>query len=293
MKPVVRLIQLALIAQVVLFLFFGQILKAWEASEAFLREKFGGNQVAGAGARGTSISALQAGALLSLASGVKPAIVDFYQANGRLPRPDDGKAMGLPPGSHLLQNGSLEVLADGTPEAAVYWRFAPGINGEARWECITPNIRNLAELVPDCRYDPSFRMNDPIVQQYVLTDHQYFESGRSDEDGLMPGESDRFGRILQAAAPRPNNRVMDVQVSGYADPMGTTEDNDRLAEARAIYVRESIVAVGIERSLIGMRVVGVDPGASTDCTAFGKKEQVVCLAKSRRVDFVIKAERTL
>jgi outer membrane protein OmpA-like peptidoglycan-associated protein len=293
MNRIVRLVQLAVLAQILLFLFFGQILRVWEASEAFLREKFGGNPSAEAGGRGSSVSAMEAGALLSLASGVKPAIVDFYQANNRLPRPGNSRDIGLPPGSRLLENGSLEVRADGVPEARVYWRFSPTASGEARWECVTPDIRNLAEHMPDCRYDPSFRKDDPIVQEYALTDHLYFESGKSDEDGLMGGEQDRFERILQAAAPHPNNQVTDVQVSGYADPMGSSEDNDRLAESRAVYVRKSLVAIGIERSLIGLRVVGVDPGAPPDCSGYRRKERVQCLARSRRVDFVIKARRTL
>ncbi|HEX8987009.1 MAG TPA: OmpA family protein [Rhodocyclaceae bacterium] len=239
-------------------------------------------------ASGTSISLTQGAALASLASQTKPAIEDFFQREDRLPR--GSEAGSLPPGARLLDNGALELSVDGQSGTAVHWRLSPNA-GNIGWTCVTRTVSNIADYLSGCRYDPSFKEDQPIVTEYVVEDRLHFRLGMSDRNGLQHGDGAKFAAMVAALAGR---RVQDIQISGFADPSGPTEGNGHLAEARAQTVRELFVAAGVDRSLIGMRVVGVDPAAPPHCLALkSRQERSDCLSPSRRVDFRIKARRTL
>ena len=290
-----RLLLLILIAVILHFLFLWEIVKAWESARDFLEARFrtSGAPEQAVVREGSSVSAKQAASLLSVASSLKPAIQDFYQASHRLPRSSDIDS--LPPGARLLENGILEVTAEGDPSATAYWRPLPAETGtRLAWECFTPGIGNLSSHLSECRHDPAFDRQAPIFKDFTANAQVYFQSGRSDADGMTPVGQARLQQLLSDIAPTARNQVMDIQVTGYADPTGKRRGNDQIAEARARFVRESLVRAGIERPLIAVRAVGADPAARSRCLPPDQRsKRESCLAESRRVDIVVRMRRTL
>ena len=111
---------------------------------------------------------------------------------------------------------------------------------------------------------------------------------------MTPVGQARLQQLLSDIAPTARNQVMDIQVTGYADPTGKRRGNDQIAEARARFVRESLVRAGIERPLIAVRAVGADPAARSRCLPPDQRsKRESCLAESRRVDIVVRMRRTL
>jgi outer membrane protein OmpA-like peptidoglycan-associated protein len=237
-----------------------------------------------------TISRSQAMSLVSDLSIVKVAFVEYLRTNGTLPRKvaDIGVGESLPKNFHLLANGSLEVLIDGKPNARVYWRLVPKSSGPEAWECISPDIANLPERLEDCRYNPSFKKDEPIRIDYKVEHWLLFEFDHSDEKGLTQGAREGFQRFLGQVTPLPTQQVLNVQLTGYADPMGDAKRNVRLAEARAAYAREAFVALGIDRSQINIRVIGADPKPARACPDnIPREERIHCFAPSRRVDVAV------
>lgn len=238
---------------------------------------------------GYGISATQAAAVASAASQAKPAIADFYQSQNRLPR--GSELGGLPPGARLLPNGALEVTANGDPSTAVHWRLSVNEGGSVGWNCVTRRVVNVSDYLHDCRYDQSFNENQPIIAEYVQEDQVRFALGEAGRKGLRRSDAARLQDLFARIA---GSQVVAVEVSGFADPTGSAEMTVGLAESRARFVRESLVAAGVERALIETRVVGADPAAPRHCLDLkSRQERIDCLSQSRRVDFKIKARRTL
>ena len=243
-----------------------------------------------------TISRSQAMSMVRDLSMVKVAVAEYLQTNDALPRKvaDLGVGEQFPKNFRLLGNGSLEVRVDGNPNARVYWRLMPSATSFARWECVSPDIANLSERLEDCRYDPSFRKDEPIRMDYNTEHRLLFEFDRTDEKGLTQGIRGGFQRFLSDVAPLPTRQVLSVQLTGYADPMGDAKRNVRLAEARAAYVREAFAGIGINRSQISIRVIGADPNPVRACPAsMPREERIYCFGMSRRVDVVVTVRKDM
>lgn len=243
-----------------------------------------------------TISRSQAVAMVQNLSMVKVAVAEYLQTNGELPRKtaDLGVGEQFPKNFRLLGNGALEVLVDGNPNARVYWRLMPSATSFARWECVSPDIANLSERLEDCRYDPSHKRDEPIRMDYKTEHRLLFEFDRSDAKGLTQGVRDGFQRFLNDVTPLPTRQVLSVQLTGYADPMGDAKRNVHLAEARAAYVRETVAALGIDRSRINIRVIGADPNPARACPdSMPREERIYCFGMSRRVDVVVTVRKDM
>lgn len=243
-----------------------------------------------------SISRSQAMSMVHDLSMVKVAVAEYLQTNDALPRKAADLGIGdqLPKHFHVKENGAIEVLVDGNPNARVYWRLNPSATSFARWECVSPDIENLAEYLKDCRYDPSFRKDEPIRMDYSTEHRLLFEFDRTDDKGLPQGVRDQFQRFQKDIAPLPTRQVLAVQLTGYADPMGDAKRNIRLAEARAAYVREAFAAIGINRSQINIRVIGSDPNPARACPeSMPREERIYCFGMSRRVDIAVTVRKDM
>ncbi len=243
-----------------------------------------------AGSAKETISRSQAMSMVRDLSMVKVAVAEYLQTNGELPRKvaDLGVGEQFPKNFRLLGNGALEVLVDGNSNVRVYWRLMPSSTSFATWECVSPDIANLSERLEDCRYDPSYKKDEPIRMDYKAEHRLLFEFDRTDEKGLTQGIRDGFQRFLRDVAPLPTRQVLSVQLTGYADPMGDAKRNVRLAEARAAYVRETFAAMGIDRPLINIRVIGADPNPARACPdSMLREERIYCFGMSRRVDVAV------
>lgn len=248
-----------------------------------------------AGPQKETISRSQAMSMVRDLSMVKMAVAEYLQTNDALPRKVADLDVGeqFPKNFRLLENGALEVLVDGKPNARVYWRLIPRSTSFATWECVSPDIVNLSERLKDCLYKPSFKKDEPIRMDYKTEHRLLFEFDRTDEKGLTQGIRDGFQRFLRDVAPLPTRQVLSVQLTGYADPMGDAKRNVRLAEARAAYVRETFAAMGIDRQLINIRVIGADPQPARACHNMPREERIYCFGLSRRVDVVVTVRKDM
>jgi outer membrane protein OmpA-like peptidoglycan-associated protein len=286
-----RLPRLALLAGLIFFLFFGVIYQAWEKSAEYLadlrQDWLGGQPAAGAQ---ITITTSQAAAMVSEVSAIKPAVIDFYFSNDRLPRPGD-----LTPGGRvrLLDNGALEAMVGSDSKAAVYWRLRPHADSRQDWDCVSPNVANLAERLPGCRFDPAYQKDTPITQDMEIVERLTFAFDSSGTEDLVAGSRERLQQLIQQLAPTPNRRIVDIALSGYADPMGSEGRNERLAEARVAAVRDALLAAGVARSLLTTRVVGADPRPSPCPSSLKRGPRIQCLADSRRVDLVVHLRKQL
>ena len=224
---------------------------------------------------------------------LRTAVAEQYQTNGSLPRNLDDAGVTMPPHARIIKNGSIEYLAGGRPAARVYWRARPTSLG-LRWDCLSPNIVNIAERLQGCQYAPAFKSDEPIRENYAYNHRLLFEFDHSDETGLSSMARSGFQQFLAQVAPNPTYHPQAVQVTGYADPMGDTRHNIQLAEERAAYVREALAALGIDRSMINMRVIGADPRPVRDCPeSLPREERIQCFGASRRVDITLSGQRDI
>ena len=261
-----------------------QVLRSWDpvapsqASPAVPRE---------------TISVAEVRAMVGDMAPLRVAFAEYLMTNDSLPRNFDDAGLPAPPHTRLLQNGSIEYLAGGRPAARVYWRARP-TSLRIDWDCVSPDIVNLAARVQGCRYLPSFKPDEPIRMGYSYNHRLLFEFDRSGEEGLSTGERTAFQQYLAKAVLQPGYHAQAAQITGYADPMGDAKRNVQLAEGRAAYVREALAALGLDRSAINVRVIGADPRPVRDCPAsLSRDERIHCFGASRRVDVMLSGQRDL
>jgi hypothetical protein len=251
-----------------------------------------GSQAASGPSRET-ISPAEAGAMMGDMASLRTAFAEHYMTNGTLLRNLDDTGLPTPPHVRVMKNGSIEYLAGGRPTARVYWRARP-TTLRVDWDCVSPDIVNIAERLQGCRYTPSFKSDEPIRENYAYNHRLLFEFDRSKEEGLSSVARAAFQQFLAQAAPKPAYQLQTVQITGYADPMGDSQRNIRLAEERAAYVREALAALGIDRSMINVRVIGADPRPVRDCPAsLPREERIQCFGASRRVDITLSGQREI
>lgn len=240
-----------------------------------------------------TISVAEVRAMMGDMTPLRVAFAEYYMTNDSLPRNFDDVGLPPPPHIRLLENGSIEYLAGGRPAARVFWRVRP-TSLRIDWDCVSPDIVNLAERVQGCRYLPSFRPDEPIRMGYSYNHRLLFEFDRSSEEGLSAGERTAFQQFLANAMRKPGYHAQAAQITGYADPMGDAKRNLRLAEGRAAYVREALAALGLDRAAISVRVIGADPRPVRDCPAsLSRDERIQCFGASRRVDIILSGQRDL
>lgn len=95
---------------------------------------------------------------------------------------------------------------------------------------------------------------------------------------LPPDAEPTIAALLADVASHP---VVEVQITGHTDRMGTLEANDRLSLDRALAVRDALLARGLRASLV--RVVG--RGEREPLVRTGDE---VPEAKNRRVDILVR-----
>jgi outer membrane protein OmpA-like peptidoglycan-associated protein len=224
---------------------------------------------------------------------LRVAVAEYYQTMGSLPR--TFKEVEIPdlPHTRFLENGAIEYLAGGRTTARVLWLPRP-TTLRLDWDCLSPDIVNIAQRVQGCRYSPSLKPAGPIQEAYSTSHRLLFEFDHSDDTGLSDADRVAFQQFLTNAAVKPGYHPLAVQITGYADPMGDAKRNLRLAEGRAAYAREALAALGIDRAAINLRIIGADPRPVRDCPAsLPREERIQCFSLSRKVDIVVSGTRDL
>ena len=111
-----------------------------------------------------------------------------------------------------------------------------------------------------------------------------FVYGRSDFSAILP-----YGRQqLDHLAERLNTRYADfeqsqIQVIGYADPVGSVAGNQRLSEARAKTVADYLVRAGVNAAKIRSEGRGSNDLVDSDCSRVISPTSIACNKVNRRV----------
>lgn len=88
---------------------------------------------------------------------------------------------------------------------------------------------------------------------------------------------------LESALAGKLERAIAIHLTGHADPVGEAQYNLGLSQKRAEAVRERLVALGIDPSIIALAAAGA--AAEDTCAhARSREARIACLAPERRVD---------
>lgn len=103
----------------------------------------------------------------------------------------------------------------------------------------------------------------------------YFVEGATD---LQPDSEPALRQMLDEVARRPG---VEVEIIGHTDTVGTPEGNDALSVARAVQVRDALVARGLDPAVT--RAVGRGERELLIPTADGVRED-----RNRRVEIIVR-----
>ncbi len=112
-------------------------------------------------------------------------------------------------------------------------------------------------------------------ERLVIRDKVYFASGKA---VVLPRSAALLAQIARVLKEHPE--IERVSVDGHTDDRGDRQMNQKLSEARAAAVRETLVAAGVAKERISSRGFGPDQPVQPNATPAGREA-------NRRVEFVI------
>lgn len=140
-------------------------------------------------------------------------------------------------------------------------------------------IVNRASQVKSCEYVNSG--GSVLLQESV-----FFRFGKSNYDAIVPSSATKLNKISEFI--KQGNNISDIQLIGYTDAIGSRESNQRLSQARAGTVQDSLIHAGISPDMISdIRGLGVAQGAE-GCGVHASQQNADCNTNSRRVDVIVK-----
>lgn len=125
----------------------------------------------------------------------------------------------------------------------------------------------------------------PATQKYSLSTDTLFGFGKST---LRPAGESKLDLLVDKLS---DARVRQITVTGHADRIGATDNNQQLSESRAQAVKTYLVS----RHVPSERIAAVGKGEmepitkSEDCTGRTSAKVIACLAPDRRVDIDVMA----
>ncbi|MBM4781430.1 MAG: OmpA family protein [Archangiaceae bacterium] len=112
-------------------------------------------------------------------------------------------------------------------------------------------------------------------ERLVIRDKVYFASGKA---VVLPRSAALLAQIARVLKEHPE--IERVSVDGHTDDRGDRQMNQKLSEARAAAVRETLVTAGVAKERITSRGFGPDQPVQPNATPAGREA-------NRRVEFVI------
>jgi hypothetical protein len=189
----------------------------------------------------------------------------------------------------VLPNGSVEIRPPLSLGGRYYLVPRPPSASGIVWDCITPDISWMRYVAVGCIYDDSFKPEAPILAEAGTAHTLYFEFNKSDDQGATPENLEQFEKFVSSLFAPYVRQLRQVEITAYADPVGSSKNNLRVANARAAYVREALVARGVPRDLILARVIGAESEEALKCSQ--ESDDVArerCFRATRRVDIRVK-----
>ena len=178
-----------------------------------------------------------------------------------------GPSLLLLPGEQGDQGAVAVLESGGKPQETV----VSDVNSRTKLGRANPRTRVIgAARVKTSERALVARLPPPPVS-FIL----YFEEGAA---RITSESRPQLDAIRAEVARRPG---VDVQLTGHADTLGSSEDNDALAQARALQILDILAGEGIDRSV--MTALGRGEGQLRVETADGVRD-----AANRRVEVVVR-----
>ncbi len=234
-----------------------------------------------------------AGSIHRKISIIKSAYAEIYYSNsaGPLLRPDMyGQYLLQQPqlaDVRILTNGVLEIPGSLLVGGRYYLTPRPDSSGRLEWNCTTKEMWWLRYVYPDCFYDTTYRPDLPVVADIYRNHALYFEFNKADAEGLDSQTLEKLATFTASLSTPLVREIVKVEITAYADPIGSHKNNIRVSNARAAFVREFMIERGVPRNRVLERVMGPDDKYEKGCEHLEtREEQVRCFQWARRVDVV-------
>jgi OmpA-OmpF porin, OOP family len=124
-----------------------------------------------------------------------------------------------------------------------------------------------------------------IITKFVLLTDALFAFDKFQEKDLSAGGRNHLNQMIEKL-PKLSSATAKINITGYADKIGTKEYNLALSEKRAQTVRAYLVDKGIAADSIKAQA-GEWKNHSDSCNSKDKTSQIACLSADRRVEIEV------
>lgn len=122
------------------------------------------------------------------------------------------------------------------------------------------------------------------IEVITLGADALFAFGRSDAEGISPDGREELDKLITRLQTRYGTLdKKQIQVVGYADPLGTDVTNKRLSAARALTIKNYMIAGGIPGSKITSEGRGSASPIVANCPREVTSQSIACNKPNRRV----------
>lgn len=165
-----------------------------------------------------------------------------------------------------LNGGSGTVVVDGPTQAHIL--TAPGATVDINGAAMATRTSTAQEV--QAVFRTAMPLPPPVLGYYVL-----FDTG---EYMLSAAASAVLAALFADISGHP---IVEVQITGHTDRVGSVESNDRLSKNRAVAVRDALILRGLKASLL--RTVGRGEREPLVPTADDVEEK-----QNRRVEILVR-----
>jgi OmpA-OmpF porin, OOP family len=146
-----------------------------------------------------------------------------------------------------------------------------------------------APIVSSAKHEVAVAQASPVtttvITKFVLLTDALFPFDKFQEKDLSVGGRKHLNHMIEKL-PKLSSTTTKINITGYADKMGTKEYNLALSEKRAQTIRNYLVSKGIASESIRSQA-GEWKNHSDSCNSKDKTSQIACLSADRRVEIEV------
>jgi OmpA-OmpF porin, OOP family len=124
-----------------------------------------------------------------------------------------------------------------------------------------------------------------VITKFMLLTDALFPFDKFQEKDLSTSGRQRLNQLIEKL-PKPGSTANKINITGYADKLGTKEYNIALSEKRAQTIRTYLIGKGIAAESIKAQA-GDWKNHSDSCNSNDKNSQIACLSADRRVQIEV------
>jgi OmpA-OmpF porin, OOP family len=178
------------------------------------------------------------------------------------------------------------------------WRHARAYHAIAQDLLKQSKVKEQACLVPTAvpvATAPAFKPEVMVIQappaapivitKFILLTDALFPFDKFEEKDLSTVGRQRLNQLIEKL-PKLGSTANKINITGYADKLGTKEYNLALSEKRAQTIRTYLMSKGIAAESIKAQA-GEWKNHSDSCNSNDKNSQIACLSADRRVEIEV------